>query len=150
MAKKKSTKKTSKKTKASKPSGSSLDNLSFDELQREMRRRERDMKRLVSKRDRLLTQVRDVEDEIQSLGGAGAFGVTAGGQPRRRPRNDSSLSEALVNLLKNTTMSVTEAAEEVQRAGYQTTSSSFRTIVNQTLIKDPRFRKVSRGQYTTK
>ena len=149
MAKKKSSK-TTKKSRQAKPAGNSLDNLSFDELQREMRRRERDMKRLVSKRDRLLTQVREVEDEIQSLGGAGAFGVTAGGRPRRRPRNDSSLSEALLNLLKNTTMSVTEAAEEVQRAGYQTTSSSFRTIVNQTLIKDPRFKKVSRGQYTAK
>ncbi len=144
-------KKTSKKTKTSKATtASSLDNLSFDELQREMRRRERDMRRLVSKRDRLLAQVREVEDEINSLGGAGAFGVTAGGQPRRRPRNDSSLSEALLDLLKNTTMSVTEAAEEVQRAGYQTTSASFRTIVNQTLIKDPRFKKVSRGQYTAK
>lgn len=145
-------KKTSKKSKAPKAQGSapSLDGLSFDELQREMHRRERDMKRLVSKRDRLLSQVREVEDEIQSLGGAGAFGVTAGGRPRRRPRNDSSLSEALLKLLRNTTMSVTEAAEEVQRAGYQTTSSSFRTIVNQTLIKDPRFKKVSRGQYTSK
>ena len=144
-------KKTTKKTKTSKAStASSLDNLSFDELQREMRRRERDMRRLVSKRDRLLAQVREVEDEINSLGGAGAFGVTAGGQPRRRPRNDSSLSEALLDLLKNTTLSVTEAAEEVQRAGYQTTSASFRTIVNQTLIKDPRFKKVSRGQYTAK
>ena len=144
-------KKTTKKTKTSKATtASSLDNLSFDELQREMRRRERDMRRLVSKRDRLLAQVREVEDEINSLGGAGAFGVTAGGQPRRRPRNDSSLSEALLDLLKNTTMSVTEAAEEVQRAGYQTTSASFRTIVNQTLIKDPRFKKVSRGQYTAK
>ena len=151
MAKKKSSKSSTKKTKPAKQAmSSSLDNLSFDELQREMRRRERDMKRLVTKRDRLLTQVREVEDEIQSLGGAGAFGVTAGGRPRRRPRNDSSLSEALLNLLKNTTMSVTEAAEEVQRAGYQTTSSSFRTIVNQTLIKDPRFKKVSRGQYTAK
>ena len=150
MAKKKASK-SSKKSRATKPAANpSLDDLSFDELQREMRRRERDMKRLVSKRDRLLEQVREVEDEIQSLGGAGAFGVTAGGRPRRRPRNDSSLSEALLSMLKNTTMSVTEAAEEVQRAGYQTTSSSFRTIVNQTLIKDPRFKKVSRGQYTAK
>lgn len=153
MAKKKTTKKTTKTAKtarAPKPAAASLDNLSFDELRHEMQRRERDLKRLLSKRDRLQDQVREIESEIQALGGAGAFGVTAGGQPRRRPQNASSLSDALLKLLKNTTMSVTQAADEVQRAGYQTTSSSFRTIVNQTLIKDPRFKKVSRGQYTSK
>ena len=150
MAKKKTTKKTTKKTRAPKPTVASLDNLSFDELRHEMQRRERDLKRLLSKRDRLQDQVREIESEIQALGGAGAFGVTAGGRPRRRPQNDSSLSDALLKLLKSTTMSVTQAADEVQRAGYQTTSSSFRTIVNQTLIKDPRFKKVSRGQYTSK
>tara|TARA_Y100001933_G_C18922455_1_gene531601 strand:- start:324 stop:773 length:450 start_codon:yes stop_codon:yes gene_type:complete len=149
MAKKKTTKKTRKST-PKPPSAPALDDLSFDELQREMQRREREMKRLVNKRDRLHQQIREVEDEIQSLGGAGAFGMTAGGRPRRRPQNESSLSEALLKLLKNTTMSVTQAADEVQRAGYQTTSASFRTIVNQTLIKDPRFKKVSRGQYTAK
>jgi hypothetical protein len=148
MAKKKTSKKTRGAPKA--PAAPSLDGLSFDELQREMQRREREMKRLVSRRDRLHAQIREVEDEIQSLGGAGAFGMTAGGRPRRRPHNESSLSEALLKMLKNTTMSVTQAAEEVQRAGYQTTSASFRTIVNQTLIKDPRFKKVSRGQYTAK
>ena len=149
MAKKKTTKKTRKST-PKPPSAPALDDLSFDELQREMQRREREMKRLVNKRDRLHQQIREAEDEIQSLGGAGAFGMTAGGRPRRRPQNESSLSEALLKLLKNTTMSVTQAADEVQRAGYQTTSASFRTIVNQTLIKDPRFKKVSRGQYTAK
>ena len=149
MAKKKTTKKTRKST-PKPPSAPALDDLSFDELQREMQRREREMKRLVNKRDRLHQQIREVEDEIQSLGGAGAFGMTAGGRPRQRPQNESSLSEALLKLLKNTTMSVTQAADEVQRAGYQTTSASFRTIVNQTLIKDPRFKKVSRGQYTAK
>lgn len=148
MAKKKSTKKTRSAPKQEQPG--TLDSLSFEDLQREMQRRERDMKRLVSKRERLHAQIREIDDEIQSLGGSGAFGVTVGGRPRRRPHNDSSLSEALISLLKNTTMSVTQAAEEVQRAGYQTTSSSFRTIVNQTLIKDPRFKKVSRGQYTAK
>lgn len=148
MAKKKTTRKTRTAPKA--PATPSLDDLSFDELQREMQRREREMKRLVNKRDRLQVQLRELDEEIHALGGAGAFGMTAGGRPRRRPQNDSSLSEALLNLLKNTTMSVTQAAEEVQRAGYQTTSSSFRTIVNQTLIKDPRFKKVSRGQYTAK
>ena len=41
-------------------------------------------------------------------------------------------------------------ADAVQRAGYKTSSSTFRTIVNITLIKSGRFKKVSRGQYTLK
>ena len=46
-------------------------------------------------------------------------------------------------------MSVTEMAEAVQAAGYHTESENFRTIVNQTLIKNPdAFRRVSRGRYT--
>ncbi|USO00112.1 MAG: hypothetical protein H6810_05470 [Phycisphaeraceae bacterium] len=111
------------------------------------------MGRLVSRRDKLMGQVEDLNKQINSLGGPasyGGFGMTAAGRPRRRPHNDQSLSEALLGVLKNKTMSVTEASEAVQQAGYQTTSSSFRTIVNQTLIKDPRFKKVSRGQYTAK
>ena len=43
------------------------------------------------------------------------------------------------------------ASEEVQRGGYMTTSPSFRTIVNQTLINHPkRFKRRSRGVYTAK
>ncbi|MEM9082824.1 MAG: hypothetical protein AAGB34_04445 [Planctomycetota bacterium] len=45
-------------------------------------------------------------------------------------------------------MSVTDAAHAVQQAGYATTSDNFRTIVNQTLLKDKRFKRVARGQYT--
>ena len=40
-------------------------------------------------------------------------------------------------------------AEAVQKAGYQTTSPNFRTIVNQTLLKKKHFKRVERGQYTS-
>jgi hypothetical protein len=55
----------------------------------------------------------------------------------------------LAAVLKGKTMSVTDLAEAVQRAGYQTTSKTFRTIVNQALIKhSDTFKKISRGMYT--
>lgn len=152
MAKKTRSKKRTRKAAPATPSRG-LGNVSLDDLAREMRRREREVGRLVSRRDKLMGQVEDLNKQINSLGGPasyGGFGMTAAGRPRRRPHNDQSLSEALLGVLKNKTMSVTEASEAVQQAGYQTTSSSFRTIVNQTLIKDPRFKKVSRGQYTAK
>jgi hypothetical protein len=69
---------------------------------------------------------------------------------RRRPRNTSNLADALVDVLTGTEMSVTEVAQAVQDAGYMTTSPNFRTIVNQTLIKDNRIKKISRGIYTAK
>lgn len=70
---------------------------------------------------------------------------------RKRHRNDTSLVGALQQVLSGKTMGVTEAAEAVQQAGYKTTSPNFRTIVNQTLIKNPEvFSKQGRGLYTAK
>lgn len=152
MAKKKTTKKRAKRA-ASRSTSRKLDNVSLDDLQREMRRRQREVGKLAKKRDRLAGELEALDKEIASLGGSfsgGGYGTTTTGKVRRRPRNEASLGESLLGVLKNKTMSVTEAAEAVQRAGYKTTSSSFRTIVNQTLIKDPRFKKVSRGKYTAK
>jgi len=132
----------------------SLDTLSIGDLQREIRRRERmvsgHIKKLASKRDKLRQQISEIEAEMSKFGAvAGRVRVGAGGG-RKRPRNDSNLADALAGVLKSATMSVTEVAEAVQRAGYQTTSPNFRTIVNQTLIKDNRFKRVGRGRYTVK
>jgi hypothetical protein len=70
---------------------------------------------------------------------------------RSRPRNAGSLVEALKKLLTGKTMSVTEMAAAVQKAGYKTSSPNFRTIVNQTLINNKKdFKRVARGQYTAK
>jgi hypothetical protein len=69
----------------------------------------------------------------------------------RRPRNTASLVESLQKLLTNKTMTVTEMADAVQKAGYKTSSPNFRTIVNQTLINNKKaFKRVARGQYTAK
>jgi len=70
---------------------------------------------------------------------------------RGRPRNQMSLVAALQKLLTNKTLSVTDMAGAVQKAGYKTSSPNFRTIVNQTLINNPSmFKRVARGQYTAK
>jgi len=122
-----------------------LSTLSTTELQSEIKRRSRKLGALQRKRDKLEAQLREVQQEIDGLGGE----VTADGR-RRCPRNDQNLADALADLLKSKTLSVTEAAIEVQKAGYRTTSPNFRTIVNQTLLKDKRFRRVSRGKYTAK
>lgn len=120
-------------------------NISITELQSEIKRRQRHLDSLHRKRERLATQLREIEEQILEEGGA--MGALTG---RKRPRNEQNLADALASLLSNKILSVTEASEQVQSAGYRTTSPNFRTIVNQTLLKDPRFKRVGRGRYTSK
>ena len=102
---------------------------------------------LVRRRERLVAKVRAVDALIFAHGGA----VRAGGiGVRKRPKNEMNLVESLARVLKDKVMSVTDVAEAVQKAGYKTTSPSFRTIVNQTLINSGRFKRTERGKYTVK
>ncbi len=152
MAKKKARRKTSKKRAkrktASKKAAKTTSRrrgpavMSTAELQAELRRRERGLSSLIKKRERAAARLEEIDREIASLGGA-AMG-------RKRAKNDQPLADALVDSLTGTTLSVTEVAQAVQHAGYRTTSPNFRTIVNQTLIKDKRFKRVGRGQYTAR
>ena len=60
------------------------------------------------------------------------------------------LADALESLLEGRELSVTEIADSLLHSGYKTKSSAknFRVMVNQTLTKDKRFKRVSRGIYT--
>ena len=151
MAKKKTRgrKKKASTRKASTRSGGGrgVGTLSTNELERELSRRQTAARRLERKRERLVEQLEEVERELSELGGLG--GISIGGV-RKRPRNEMNLADSLAKVLKTKTMSVTEVTDAVQKAGYRTSAANFRTIVNQTLIKDNRFKKVSRGQYTAK
>lgn len=109
------------------------------ELASELRRRGAAAGKLHRRRDRLIKQIAELDAEIVGLGGAVFEG--------KRPRNESNLADALAKLLKGNPLNVTDAAEKVQEAGYRTTSPNFRTIVNQALINDKRFKRVSRGVY---
>jgi len=122
---------------------SKLSGLTTGDLHREIMRRRRGVASLERKRARLLEQLQSVEATIREHGG-----YPGGPGTGKRPRNAQNLADALASLLSKATMSVTEAAEKVQLAGYRTTSPNFRTIVNQTFLKDKRFRRVSRGRYT--
>lgn len=123
----------------------SLSGVPIRDLQSEVGRRERHLDALHRRRAKLTAQLEEIDAQILAEGGA-----MAGLAGRKRPRNDQSLADALAALLSNKTLSVTEAAEQVQSAGYRTTSPNFRTIVNQTLLNDSMFKRVGRGRYTAK
>jgi septal ring factor EnvC (AmiA/AmiB activator) len=129
---------------AKKSSAASLESMSAADLKAELQRRERRVNSLVSKRDRIAAKLKVLDKQIASMGGAIGTGI------RTRPRNATNLVEAMSKVLDGKTMSVTEVAEAVQKAGYQTTSPSFRIIVNQALLSSGKFKRVARGQYTAK
>lgn len=127
--------------------GQGLKSLDTGELHRELMRRRRAVPKLLRRRESLVAEVRSIDARLHALGvREGAGGLVA----RKRPRNEHGLIEALHELLSGKAMSVTAAAEAVQAAGYKTTSSHFRTIVNQTLINSGKFKRVGRGIYTAK
>ncbi len=122
-----------------------LANLSSAVLEFELRRRKRTLGRLERNRDRLAAKLDALDRQIELLGG-GVNGRAARGP---RPRNTMTLADALTSVIKGKPLSVTEAAEAVQKVGYRTNSNNFRTQVNIALIKGP-FKRVGRGQYAAK
>lgn len=147
MAKKSRRKKTTAKSAPARTSGG-LSGVSITDLTTEIRRRQRRLSTLERKRERLASELASLDAEIRELGGSMGGGALEPG--RKRPRNTKKLPDALADVLKGKTMGVQEAADAVQAAGYQSSSANFRNIVNQVLISDKRFKRVDRGQYTSK
>jgi multidrug resistance efflux pump len=126
----------------------SLVRISYADLQSELRRRERASGSLVKRRDRLAAKLSALEAQIEQMGGSVI------GRGRRgtgtRAKNDMTLTEGLTKAIGGKSMSVTDAAEAVQKLGYRTNSSNFRTQVNIALIKSGKFKRVGRGEYAAK
>lgn len=79
----------------------------------------------------------------------GSTNKTAAGRPRKRPHNEVTLEDAIAGVLQGQVMGIPDITDAVLATGYKSGAANFKTIVNQTLIKSPRFKKVARGQYTT-
>jgi hypothetical protein len=145
-----------------------LSTVSTIELHRELSRRQSAVQDLIRKREELNQELQALESVFGSTTGTGErrrrLGRPGGGGRRGRPpgsknratrgprgQNAKNLVDSLRGVLTGKTMSVAELTDAVQQAGYKTNSANFRTIVNQALLANPRFfRKVSRGQYTTR
>jgi hypothetical protein len=125
--------------------------LSTDKLQAEIQRRMKILPKLIRQRDELNRQIEALSGTVAEVKApiAKAKPVRAAkGRRRRKARNEVSLTSALATALKDKgPLSVGEATEAVQKAGYKSNSKIFRTIVNQTLAKVKQFKKVGRGQY---
>jgi len=159
---------------AKRASSGGLATISVEALQPELARRAKSAGKLYVVRDRILAKLADVESKIRAAGApldsarpaaassasassAASPGRRGPGRPKgsrtRRGRggNAMSLVASLQQLLTGKQMGVNDMTKAVQEAGYKSNSKTFRTIVNQALIKHTdKFKKVSRGVYTAK
>ncbi len=147
-----------------------LSRISTLDLRRELDRRQSQLGKLMAQREKIAAELAQLDAELEAFGPVTARrgpGRPRGSKNKRktgkrgrktrrknrgavtRSENSMTLTESLQKVLKGKTMGVTEVAAAVQKAGYKTNAENFRTIVNQTLIKNPKmFKKVARGQYT--
>ncbi len=136
-----------------------LSSLTTAELQKELDRRQKGAQKLMARREKLLTELSDIDQELSFLGIAGQAsagdsaakrrgpvpGATTG---RRRAKNAMSLPDAICSAMEvRAVVSPKEAGELVRANGFQTTSQNFNMMVSNALAKDPRFNRVGRGQY---
>jgi septal ring factor EnvC (AmiA/AmiB activator) len=130
------------------PRGSNGVNLSLDQLERMVNQKRKELARLSRKRATAQRRLDDIDDRIRRLGGS-AMSIRGGG---RRARNDQSLVEVIHAVLQKAgrPLRVSAIADAASSAGYRSSSANFRGIVNQMLIKDPRFNSQSRGFYQLK
>ena len=130
----------------------------------EVERRRSMVGSLVAQRDDLTSQLEAVNAqiaELESIGGMNGLAPRRGpGRPKgsgkghkRRGRggNAQSLASVLQSVLRGKTMNVADMAEAALKSGYKSTSKNFKTVVGLTLLKGKNmFKRVSRGQYTSK
>ena len=126
--------------------------LSIARLESLLRDRQGQIAELLRDRQRLQASLDRLDDKIKALGGAGkGTGPTT---PSGRPHNAKGLVETLVEVMANAggrPMGVGEILQGVLHAGYRSTATNFRGLINQTLIKERAvFFNVGRGIYSLK
>jgi hypothetical protein len=139
------------KTKTVKKESKPLDlsRIPAGDLYAELQQRKSRAQKLVSKYERLLAQTKELRAQIEAEGGFVPSEPLPGGAPGRvRPVNTMSLANTIQKVLAGKTLSVDEVTRKVVEEGYKSSSSKLRVMVNLTLVKDPRFKRVSRGVYT--
>lgn len=125
-----------------------IDSMSVAQLEALMVAKKKKIKALERSREQLAAKLAKLDSEIAALsGGKSVAGLT----PTGRPRNTKSLPDLMIEVLSGgKPMKVGEILEAVLKKGYQSSSQNFRSLINQTLIKDDRFAAVSRGTYSLK
>ena len=132
---------------------SKLSTMSIADLRQEIGRRQKLLPKLIAQRDALSREITELQSLATPVARKAAKPEAAPKRTRRRQRakNKVGLADALAGFLKGKAkVTIGEAMEGVLAAGYKTKSSDFRSVVNNMLLTDKRFKKVSRGEFTLK
>lgn len=137
----------------------SLASLSLADLQAELDRRQAAAGKFAARRDKLVADLAAIDRELAALGAAAPTGKRGPGRPKGSgkgsrgprgpmPKNDITLPDAIAAAMEvRAVVSPQEAAEYVLKNGYKTNAKNFGMIVSNALAKDPRFKRIGRGQY---
>lgn len=130
---------------------------SIAELRRELAGREKQVNKLLARREKIAARLRKLDSEIRAVGGdipappaRGRRGrPRLGRPPARRGRAGKPLVAYVIKALKKAPegLRVKEVKAAVLKKGYRSTAKDFYGIVATTLRDETRFKKLSRGRY---
>jgi len=125
--------------------------MSIAQLEQLLAGRRQELNAKQREHSKVLARLQELEADIRRLGGSAGRRGRGGAGGGTRARNAKSLIETLEDVLKGgKPMKVGDIADAAQKTGYRSNSANFRSIVNQTLIKDKRFGSAGRGVYQLK
>jgi len=128
--------------------------LSVADLQRLLDDRKSQLNDLHKQRDRLYSDLANVEQRINSLRGRkGAYGVGRGRKAGKRPKNAKSLRDVVTELLTKNKNGYTLAKlmEKVLKSGYKSNSTDFKNVLYQCLYNADEFSHDAKtGKYVIK
>jgi hypothetical protein len=117
-----------------------------------MDRRQKLLPKLIARRDALDREIVELQSLAEPAGpGKSPRAGAAKRVFRYRAKNTIGLADALAQFMKGKTkVSVGEAMQGVLSGGYRSKSKAFRTVVNNMLGQDKRFKRVGRGEFALK
>ena len=128
--------------------------MTIAQLENVLSNRRAQLNDLLKERNRAQQRLETIERQIARVAGRGFSNGNSGsaGAGGGRVRNAASLVQTMESILKGSgkPMPVGDITQAVLKTGYRTTSANFRSIVNQTLIKEKQFSSAGRGLYQLK
>lgn len=117
--------------------------LSISALEKLLAKSRRETARLLKVRQKLQAKIEVLDNRIRAIGGS------PGSRSGTRARNAVSLVEAITKVLEKADgpLKVGEIMQKVLATGYRSNSENFRGVINQTLIKEKKFKSAARGTY---
>ena len=126
----------------------------LETLQREIQRRREELPKLIAQRDELDRRIAELEGPAAPRRPAkkAKRAVARKRRVSRKPiKGTLTLNDALAQVLEGKEgISIAEATKEVLAQGYKTRAKNPKFLVNRTLARDDRFKRVARGVYALK